>query len=94
MTSCTLRSETPALAAVAHASAVAVGDRLRDEVVDELDHEAVAGRARVDDVFAKRLQHGLQRGERRVVGADHDVELAELGLDRRARKRRIDEQHA
>ena len=70
------------------------GDRLRDEVVDELQHDAVPRRPGVDDVLAERLQHRLQVRERRVVGADHDVEPALLGLHRRARERRVDEAHA
>ena len=48
----------------------------------------------VDDVLAERGEHRLQFRERRVVGADHDVELAQLRLDRRARERRVDEAHA
>ena len=67
------------------------GDRLRDEVVDELQRVAVPRRARVDDVLAERREHGLQLREHRVVGADHRVEPALLGLDRRARERRVDE---
>ena len=69
-------------------------DRLRDEVVDELDHEAVTGRSGVNDVLAERLQHGPERLERRLVGADHDVEPPLLGLDRRSGERRIDEADA
>ena len=42
----------------------------------------------------KAAKHGLQLRERRVVGADHDVEPALLRLDRRARERRVDEPHA
>ena len=40
---------------------------------------------------ANAREDGLQRREHRLVRADHDVQPALLGLDRRARQRRIDE---
>jgi len=69
-------------------------DGLRDEVVQQLDRVAGAGRADVDHVLGEAAQHRFELRKRRVARADHHVELAELGFDRRARERRVDEGHA
>src|SRR5690348_4999367 len=47
----------------------------------------------MNDVLAECGERRLQLRERRVVGADHDVEAALLRFDRRARERRVDEAH-
>jgi hypothetical protein len=69
-------------------------DRLGDEVVEQLDRVPGAGAADVEHVLGEGAQHRLEPGEHGGLGADHDVELAELGLGRRARERRVDEGHA
>jgi len=70
------------------------GDRLPDEIVDELEDDAVTRRPRVDDVLAEGGEHGLQFREGRVVSADHDVELAKLRFDGSTGERCVDEAHA
>ena len=70
------------------------GDRLRDEVVDELERVAMSRRARVNDVLAERESTGFSSREHRILGADHRIEPTLLRLDRRARERRVDELRA
>ena len=61
ITSCSFLHRQPGL----HRGRAGLGrrrrDRLRDEVVDELERVAVPRRAGVDDVLAERGEHGLQR---------------------------------
>jgi hypothetical protein len=68
-------------------------DRLRDEVVDELQDDAVTGRACMDDVLAERRERRPKLRERFVVRSDDDIEPSLLRLERRAGERRVDKAH-
>ena len=52
---------------------------------------AAAGPANMKDVLGESLERRLDARKHFGLCADHDVELAELSLLRRARERRIDE---
>ena len=82
----------PARWPTAKASAVAVQIAWAMKLLSSLMMWPAPGPADVEDVLGEGAQHRLEPGEGRAVGADHDVELAGLGLDRRARQRRVDEQ--
>ena len=69
-------------------------DRLGDEVVEQLDVWPAPGPPTWNTFSAKQRSTGSRRGEGRGLGADHHVELAQLGLDRRARERRVDQGRA
>ena len=48
----------------------------------------------MENVFCTALEHGLNLGKSSWGRANHDVQTAGLGFDRRARQRGIDKHHA
>jgi len=65
--------------------------RQRQQVVDQLQRDPVAGRADVEDVAPHGPQHRRDGREIFHVGADHEEERPSLGLRRRAPHRRVDQ---
>ena len=91
ITSCSFLIDTPDFAAAAHASAVAVAIACAMKLLMSFSMWPCPGGPAWMTFSQNGREHRLQLREHRVVGADHRVEPALLGFDRRARERRIDE---